>query len=74
MTRKKQKPDDESPQPRPQLPAALPDPWAIEGIMRAFLGGLQGQTEQDTPLDKAHAILIHAYQEQDEDRLGGRGH
>jgi tetratricopeptide (TPR) repeat protein len=65
MARKRRKRDGEKPQRRPQLPADLPDRRAIEGVMREFLGG---QTEQDTPLDKAHAILLHAYQEPDEKR------
>jgi hypothetical protein len=68
MARKKRKPDGDNPQRRPQLPADLPDRRAIEGVMREFVAGLQGQTEQETPLDKAHAILFHAYQEPDEER------
>jgi tetratricopeptide (TPR) repeat protein len=40
----------------------------MEGLMRDVVRSLQGQAHQPTPLDQAHDILLHAYQEPDEQR------
>jgi tetratricopeptide (TPR) repeat protein len=60
MARKKRKPDEER--------RNIPDHRAMEGVLRELVAGLQGETDQDTPLAKAHEVLLHAYQEPDEER------
>lgn len=68
MARKKRKPDGENPKRRPQRPADLPDRRALEGSLRQFVAGLQGHTHQDTPLDKAQALMYRAFEDTDEER------
>ena len=41
---------------------------AWEGVTQAFVAGLQGQTDQDIPLDKAQALMYRAFGERDERR------
>jgi tetratricopeptide (TPR) repeat protein len=68
MAREKRQPHGKRPiqrrRAKPQLGNA-PDRRAVEGVMHQFIAGLQGEGDQDTPLDRAHAILLHAYQEHD---------
>jgi tetratricopeptide (TPR) repeat protein len=68
MARKKRKPDGEKPKGRLQRPADLPDRRAMEGAMRQFVAGLQGEADQATPLDKAQALIYRAFEEADEQR------
>ena len=69
MARKRRKPDGEGPKRRrPKSPGDIPDRRAPEGMMPPFVAGLPGDAGQGTPLDKAHEILLHAYQEPDEQR------
>src|SRR3954469_15225605 len=69
MARKRRKPDGERPKRRrPKSPGDIPDRRAPEGMMPPFVAGLPGDAGQGTPLDKAHEILLHAYQEPDEQR------
>jgi len=64
MAKKKRRPAGE----KPNRPADLPDRRAMEGMMHQLVAGLQGDADQDTPLAQAHEILLHAYQESDEQR------
>jgi len=64
MAKKKRRPDGK----RPKRPANLPDRRAMEGMIHQLVAGLQGDADQDTPLAQAHGILLHAYQESDEQR------
>jgi tetratricopeptide (TPR) repeat protein len=68
MARKKRRPGGDEPKRRPRRPADLPDPRALEGAMRQFRRAQRGQAGEPTPLDQAHEILLHAYQETDERR------
>ena len=68
MAGKKREPGGEKPKRRPQRPADLPDRRAMEGMMRDVVRSLQGEAGLPTPLDQAHDILLHAYQEPDEQR------
>ena len=51
-------------------PDNLPDPRAMEGVMQQLVAGLRGESDQDTPLAKAQALLYRAFEEPDEqDRI-----
>jgi tetratricopeptide (TPR) repeat protein len=68
MARKKREPDGGKPKRRPQRPRDLPDPRLLEGAMRRFVRAQRGEAGVPTPLDQAHELLLHAYQEPDERR------
>jgi ST7 protein len=68
MAGKKRKPDGERPKPRRQPPADLPDRRAMEGRMQELVAGLQGHTDQDTPLARAQTLVYRAFEEPDEVR------
>jgi tetratricopeptide (TPR) repeat protein len=68
MARKKREPGGDKPKRRPKPSDNLPDPRALEGAMRQFRRAQRGQAGEPTPLDQAHEILLHAYQEPDEQR------
>ncbi len=68
MAKKKRKHDGERPKRRPPRPADLPDRRAMEGTMQQLVAGLQGQTDQDTPLAKAQALMYRAFEERDAKR------
>lgn len=67
MAKKKRKPVRERSQ-RPKFPADLPDRRAMERPMRELVAGLQGETNQDTPLTQAQSLLDRAFEERDENR------
>jgi tetratricopeptide (TPR) repeat protein len=66
MAKKKRK-GDRRKQPSPQEMPRLPDPRVMEQFMQ-LAAGPPGEADHDTPLAKAHNVLLHAYQEQDEQR------
>ena len=70
MAKKKRQPHGDRPnrrRPSP-LPANLPDPRAMEGMMQHLVPELRSDAEPDTPLDRAQALLLHAFQETNEKR------
>lgn len=66
MAKKNRQPDGERPKRRPHRPPDLPDRRALEGVIHQHVAGLQGHTDQDTPLDKAQALMYQAFAERDE--------
>jgi len=68
MARKKREPDGEKPNRRSQRPADLPDRQAMEGMMQQVVAGLRGESDKDTPLATAQALLYRAFEEPDEQR------
>ncbi len=74
MARKKPNPEGEKPKRRgrrkpPADNPDLPDPRALEGVLRRMVGGVQGRApHENTPQYKAQALLEQAYQEPDEAR------
>jgi tetratricopeptide (TPR) repeat protein len=68
MARKKREPGGEKPERRSQRPADLPDRRAMEGVMQQLVAGLRGESDQDTPLAKAQALMYRAFEEPDEQR------
>src|SRR5262245_66628489 len=70
MARKKREPGGRGPKRRRQKPPLdkLPDRRAMEGMMQQFVAGLRGESDQDTPLAKAQALLYRAFEEPDDQR------
>jgi hypothetical protein len=70
MARKQREPGGQGPRKRRQkpLPDKLPDRRAMEGVMQYLVAGLQGQTQPDTPLGQAQALMYRAFEEPDEQR------
>lgn len=70
MAKKKRRPSGDKPRRRkhPSDVPELPDRRAMEGVMRQLVAGMQEGSQEDTPLAKAHEILLHAYQEKDTTR------
>ncbi len=67
MAKKKRK-GNRRKQPSPVDMPSLPDPRVMEHFMKQLPLGPQSETDQNTPLAKAHEILLHAYQEPNEQR------
>jgi tetratricopeptide (TPR) repeat protein len=67
MARKKRK-DEDRPRRSAPPPESMPDPTAMEGMLRQFLAGMHGQAEDDTPLGKAQSLIYRAHAEPDERR------
>jgi hypothetical protein len=61
MAKKKRK-ENRRKQPSPADMPSLPDPRVMEHFMKQLPLGPQSEADQDTPLAKAHEILLHAYQ------------
>src|SRR5580692_3408779 len=67
MARKRRN-DGERPKRRPKPPEDLPNPTAMEAVLRQFVAGLHGQADENTPLGKAQSLMYRAFQEPDERR------
>ena len=70
MARKKRQPAGRGPKRRRTNPPLenLPDRRAMEGVMRQALAGLRGESDQDTPLGQAQALMYRVFEEPDEQK------
>ena len=70
MARKKREPGGRGPTRRRPTPPPdkLPDRRAMEGVMRQALAGLRGESDQDTPLGQAQALMYRVFEEPDEQK------
>lgn len=67
MARKKRQPGDESAPKKSSGKKDLPDRRSVEGVLRQLLGGLSGQSADDSAAGRAQAVLEQAYEEPDPD-------
>src|SRR4051812_37621889 len=74
MAKRKPRPEGERPKkrrgvrPAPADGPKLPDPRALEGMMHQLVSGMRGNSDQNTPLAKAQALLYQAFEEPDDER------
>ncbi|HEV3263711.1 MAG TPA: hypothetical protein VG013_43150 [Gemmataceae bacterium] len=68
MAKKKRKPHGEQPKPPSEDGLDLADRRVLEGPMQSFFRRLQAKGGEETPLDKAQAVMYQAFEEKDEDR------